>query len=307
MKEGNELKLEGEQESDKNQAELGTSIVGEESNMLIDETLALSETTRTIRGDCILAARELVACFVWVCACQCSFVFANGTYAASFFPGAKPFTLWLTIFLGLMTVWESCGLGFGSTLNPSVSVAMFLAGQGGEGCRQKRELFVSLMAQLVAHAIGIWVSRLALGGPATASLFAPPMPDVEFLVGKNSTSTLVAASVVEGLATCAMCMVILWVGRKMKSAPVTKSALTIAIILLLVGALANVTGASMNPFMHLGLALWEGNWRFHSAYWVGPILGASVAAAVHNFLVHGTVKYQPVTTMSSPTVHLKAE
>ncbi len=270
----------------------------EESSVSSETALAIAP--RTIQGDCVLAGRELFACLIWVCACQCCFVMANGSYIGSFFPGTKPFTLWLAVFLGLMTLWESLGLGFGSTLNPSVSVAMFLSGQGGEGCRQKRDLIVSLMAQLMAHTIGIWVSRCALGGPTTAGLFAPPVPDVEFLVGKNSTSTLIAASLVEGMATCMMCLVYLWVGRKMEKAPVTKSALPIAVILLLVGSLANITGASMNPFYQLGLAFWEGNWRFHFAYWAGPMLGAALAAAIHNVIVHGSLKCQP-------QVHVKTE
>jgi MIP family channel proteins len=55
--------------------------------------------------------------------------------------------------------------------------------------------------------------------------------------------------------------------------------LTVAFNIL---ALGPVTGASMNPARSFGPALVAGIWNFHLYYWIGPVIGAVLAALLYD-------------------------
>lgn len=57
-----------------------------------------------------------------------------------------------------------------------------------------------------------------------------------------------------------------------------------------------LTGAAMNPARAIGPALASGNWSSHYVYWLGPALGAVVAA-----LAIGVLVGSPATREPSPT------
>jgi MIP family channel proteins len=58
---------------------------------------------------------------------------------------------------------------------------------------------------------------------------------------------------------------------------------------MLVGG--NLTGAAMNPARAFGPALVSGQWVGHAVYWVGPILGAIIAALLWEYgLLRGSEK-----------------
>lgn len=50
-------------------------------------------------------------------------------------------------------------------------------------------------------------------------------------------------------------------------------------------AAASLTGGSMNPARSFGPAVVSGNFKNHAVYWVGPLIGAALAALVHQYLV----------------------
>ncbi|XBI94068.1 hypothetical protein VPH35_030780 [Triticum aestivum] len=50
-------------------------------------------------------------------------------------------------------------------------------------------------------------------------------------------------------------------------------------------AASSLTGASMNPARSFGLAVVSGDFKNQAVYWAGPMIGAAVAALVHQNLV----------------------
>jgi glycerol uptake facilitator-like aquaporin len=50
-------------------------------------------------------------------------------------------------------------------------------------------------------------------------------------------------------------------------------------------AIGPLTGGSMNPARSLGPAIAAGAWDLHLVYWIGPIAGAVLAAAVFEWLL----------------------
>lgn len=66
--------------------------------------------------------------------------------------------------------------------------------------------------------------------------------------------------------------------------------LTVMVDILLGGPL---TGAAMNPAREFGPALASGYWTNWGVYWIGPLVGGSIAALLYEYVILGTPVGEP--------------
>lgn len=59
-------------------------------------------------------------------------------------------------------------------------------------------------------------------------------------------------------------------------------------------------GASMNPAVSFGPAVVSWSWDNHWVYWLGPFLGAAIAALVYDWIFIGPATHEPLPTTEYP-------
>ncbi len=160
----------------------------------------------------------------------------------------------------------------GGHLNPAVSIAAFLT------------------RKLSAAMTGIYVVAQLAGGVLGAAFVRSLLP----LTSGDATgfgATVVAADV--GILTAVSLELILtfflvfayWGTSFSQRAP-RVGGFAIGLVLFFATLIGGAfTGASLNPARSLGPAIFAGTWSLHWIYWVGPILGAALAAAAYEGII----------------------
>jgi MIP family channel proteins len=132
----------------------------------------------------------------------------------------------------------------------------------------------------IAQFTGAIVAAWALKG-----LFPPAAVTLSRLGGQfiSGDTTLLQAIVLEAIATFFLAWVVFGTAVDPRAPKVGGFAigLTIAAEILAIGPL---TGASMNPARSFGPAVVSGVFEGQTAYWIGPIVGAVVAALLYDRL-----------------------
>ena len=200
-----------------------------------------------------------------------------GTYALVFagtaaavtdnFPGAKYGILGIAIAHGLILAFGiTATLGIsGAHLNPAVTLGFLAA--------RKMEIQTALayiVTQIVAGVAGAYSSRFLIPNNV-GRIVSNGVPQI------SSSSTFGQALALEAVMTFFLMSAVmgtivnpkapklggLWVG------------LTLLVMILVGGP---ITGAALNPARAFGPAMVSGVWTAQLAYWIGPIVGAIVAA-----------------------------
>ncbi len=159
----------------------------------------------------------------------------------------------------------------GAHVNPAVTIGMLVTRKIGA---PRAALYI--ISQLAgAAAAGFLLS--AVFPPATALNLGTP--------ALASGLPVASGVLVEAVLTFFLVFTIFGVAVD-KRAPAGLYGLAIGLVLtfdiLAGGAL---TGAAMNPARAFGPALASGFWENHAVYWIGPIIGAIVAALVYDRLL----------------------
>ncbi len=175
--------------------------------------------------------------------------------------------------LGLMAVIYIFGHISGAHVNPAVSLGMLITGRIG-----LVDFFGYVASQLLGGIAGAGVLWLVFG--SNASLGAN---------GYGVNSTLVIdmwrALFIEMLLTCVFVLVILTVTAKAENSG--RAGVIIGFTLTVVHLLGiPFTGTSVNPARSFGAALLTGGEALEQVwvFFVGPLLGAAVAAVVYMLL-----------------------
>ena len=169
----------------------------------------------------------------------------------------------------IATMGSATGHISGGHLNPAVTVAMIVTGRidPGKG-----------LAYIVAQVLGAILAALILNFAMPAEAVTAAKLGTPLLA---PTISIGAGIVLEAITTFFLVFVIFGTavdGRGPKMGALFIG-MTVAIDILAIGPL---TGAAMNPARSIGPALISGNLENFWVYWVGPIIGAVLAAIVYS-------------------------
>ncbi len=167
--------------------------------------------------------------------------------------------------IGVMAA--STGHLSGGHINPAVTVAQVVTRKIGAA---KGVMYVA--AQLAGAAIGAFLLAAVIPDAAEKSLGAHAL---------GNGVTVAGGLIIEIVLTFVLVFVIFATAVDGRG-PGAIAPLAIGFAVLIIHLIAvPLTGASVNPARSFGPALAAGQWADHWIYWVGPILGGSLAAVVY--------------------------
>ena len=167
-----------------------------------------------------------------------------------------------------LLVWASAHIS-GGHINPAVTFAALITGKIGV---PKGIMYI--IAQLVGAVVGSFLLSLVIPPAIQGSLGAH---------GLGKDVTIFAGVLTEIILTFALVGVVFATAMDPRG-PGNVAALAIGLTVLvdhLVGV--PLTGASMNPARSFGPAVIKGVWGDHLIYWVGPLIGAAIAALIYQY------------------------
>eukprot|EP01132_Coremiostelium_polycephalum_P007812 gene7812-9615_t len=170
-------------------------------------------------------------------------------------------------------IWAIAGIS-GCNLNPAVTLANCLSGRVG---------VINSISYLAAQVIGCIAGAGILYGCLPA-MYRHELGVPHLGNGVNTGE----AFQFEMYTTCFLCLTVLgtsvfnvWDRRLIRVAP-----LAIGLALLVgVGVAGPFTGGALNPVRVLGPSIISGDWANHWVYWLGPLVGAAIAAFIYRVLL----------------------
>ncbi|KAF2073562.1 hypothetical protein CYY_005111 [Polysphondylium violaceum] len=170
-------------------------------------------------------------------------------------------------------IWAVSGVS-GCNLNPAVTLANLLSGRVG---------LINSLSYIAAQVLGC-IAGAALLYACLPDLYRGDIGVTHLGPGMNTGE----AFLLEMMVTCLLCLTVLgtsvfnvWDRRMNRVAPYA-----IGLALLVgVGIGFPFTGGALNPVRVLGPSIISGVWSNHWVYWLGPLVGAMIAALIYRCLL----------------------
>lgn len=221
---------------------------------------------------------ELLAVFMWVASTLSAYFFTATPLLHSLTPSLRSLPsprVFLSLLVVIMAIWELFGLSLGSPFNPAVTLSLAIAGD-----ILPSHAAVMASAQFIAHLLAVLVVRkvASILHSDIDGIFHPPQP--------HHQVSYLTAVFIEAVITAVLCAVALSLKHIFhEKATFKKWSLMTMLIVLVLDVAGEWTGSCMNPAMSFALAALEGHWAAHSVYWIGPLVGAVLAALAHNWIL----------------------
>ncbi len=177
---------------------------------------------------------------------------------------------------GLAIALLAAGIGgiSGGHINPAVTFSMFITGQIALG-----RAIMYVVAQLVGAAIGMLLLKAFLVG----AVFDAIPGAGGHAVNDAVVASNLAAVGIEAVITFLLVWTIFATAVSKRGTAPAPLFIGFAVFVFHLVAIP-MTGAGANPARTFGPALISGEWADHWVYWVGPLLGAAVAALGYWYL-----------------------
>ena len=173
--------------------------------------------------------------------------------------------------LAIALLVSSLGHISGGLFNPALTIGLWAT---------RRLDTITTVAYIIAQLLGAVVAALAL-----VLLFPEALRDAVALgtplLGRGID--FAQGVILEAIATFFLMLAVF--GTALDPRGPKLGGFGIGLILTMdILAIGTLTGAAMNPARSFGPALVGGEWADHLVYWIGPIIGAVVAALVYHYL-----------------------
>lgn len=204
---------------------------------------------------------------------------------AAAFPNVGIGLLGVALAFGLTVLTMAYAIGHisGCHLNPAVSIGLWAGGRF-----PAKELVPYIVAQVLGGVVAGGVLYLIASGKAGFDV-AAGFASNGYAAHSPGGYSLLAALVCEVVMTMLFLLIIL--GATDKRAPQGFAPLAIGLGLTLIHLISiPVTNTSVNPARSTGVALFVGDWAIAQLwlFWVAPITGALVGAAIYRLIGSAT-------------------
>ena len=183
--------------------------------------------------------------------------------------------------LTVLTMAYAVGHISGGHFNPAVSVGLFIGGRFNG-----KDLLPYIVSQVIGAIAAAGVLYLIASGKTGFDAVSSGFASNGFGEHSPNGYDMMAALLIEFVLTTFFLIIIM--GSTDKLAPAGFAPIAIGLGLTLIHLISiPVTNTSVNPARSTGVALFQGGWAVEQLwlFWLAPIAGAAVGAAIYRFVL----------------------